>query len=96
LWLSSSLHATLDFTQDAIFGVGTYHLSGVAALGLLSAQLGGPAALTGGAFGIEGSALTLALLLAAALTLLVWAQRHGQLALAAWRRGQPQLQGAMS
>ena len=49
LWFSSSLHATLDFTQDAIFGVGTYHLSGVAAVGLLSAQLSGPAALTGGA-----------------------------------------------
>jgi membrane protease YdiL (CAAX protease family) len=95
LWFSSSLHATLDFTQDAIFGVGTYHLSGVPALGLLSAQLSGQAALTGGAFGIEGSVLTLALLLAAVVALLVWAERHGRLVAPAWRRGQPQLHGAM-
>jgi membrane protease YdiL (CAAX protease family) len=96
LWLSSSLHATLDFTQDAIFGVGTYHVSGVAAVGLLSAQLSGPAALTGGAFGIEGSVLTLALLLATVVALLVWAERHGRVVAPAWRRGQPQLHGAMS
>jgi membrane protease YdiL (CAAX protease family) len=78
LWLSSSLHATLDFTVDAIFGVGAYHLSGVAAVGLLSAQLSGPSVLTGGAFGVEASAVTLGLLLATALLLLVWAERHGR------------------
>jgi membrane protease YdiL (CAAX protease family) len=79
LWLSSSLHATLDFTQDAIFGVGAYHLAGAAAVGVLSARLSGPALLTGGAFGVEASLLTLVLLLAATLALLVWTQRRGRL-----------------
>jgi uncharacterized protein len=86
LWLSSSLHATLDFTQDAIFGVGAYHLSGAAAVGLLSTQLTGPAVLTGGAFGVEASVVTLVLLLAAALSLLVWAERHGRLVPPSWNR----------
>jgi len=86
LWLSTSLHATLDFTQDALFGVGAYHLSGVAAQGLLSAQLTGPAALTGGAGGVEASVLTLVLVLAAAVFLLVGAGQHGQIALPSWRR----------
>jgi uncharacterized protein len=96
LWLPSSLHATLDFSLDAIFGVGAYNLSGVAAVGVLSAQLSGPAVLTGGAFGIEASVLTLVVLLAAALALLGWAERHGRLASPSWRRGQLQLQGATS
>jgi uncharacterized protein len=96
LWLSSSLHATLDFSLDAIFGVGAYTLSGGAAVGLLSAQLSGPAALTGGVFGVEASALTLALIFATALALLVWAERHGQLVPPSWRREQLQRHGTIS
>jgi membrane protease YdiL (CAAX protease family) len=92
LWLSSSLHATLDFTVDAIFGVGAYKLSGVAAVGVLSAQLSGPSVLTGGAFGVEASIVTLGLLLAAALVLLLWAERHGQVVPPSWRHVQPRVE----
>jgi hypothetical protein len=96
LWLSSSLHATLDFTQDAIFGVGAYHLSGAAAVGLISARLSGPSVLSGGVFGVEASVVTLVILLASALLLLVWAQRHGQLVPPLWRSNHLQLQGTIS
>jgi membrane protease YdiL (CAAX protease family) len=96
LWLSSSLHATLDFTLDAIFGVGAYQVSGVAAMGLLSAQLSGPTAVTGGTFGVEASVVTLALIVAVALALLVWVRRHGQLLPPSGRHNQLRLQGTMA
>jgi membrane protease YdiL (CAAX protease family) len=86
LWLSSSVHAALDFTQDALFGVGAYGLAGVAANGLLLAHTTGPVALTGGASGVEASALTLVMLLAAATALLVLARQHGQMTPPSWRR----------
>jgi membrane protease YdiL (CAAX protease family) len=75
LWLSSSVHAALDFTQDALFGVGAYGLAGVAAHGLLVAHTSGPVVLTGGASGVEASVFTLVLLLAAATLFLVRANR---------------------
>lgn len=96
LWLSSSLHAAGDFTQDAIFGVGAYHLSGVAAQGLLRARLTGPAALTGGTFGVESSVLTLVLILAAAVFLLVQARQRGAIVPPSWRQNKSKAQHATS
>jgi uncharacterized protein len=100
LWLSSSVHAAGDLTQDAIFGVGAYHLSshlsGVAAQGLLRARLTGPAALTGGTFGVEASVLTLVLILAAALCLLTWARWRGQIVPPFWRQNKSKVAHATS
>lgn len=70
LWLPSALHASLDFAQDGIFGIGAYRLSAAAAPGIIQAHLSGPAVLTGGTFGAEASLVTMLALLAGAAILL--------------------------
>lgn len=68
LWLAIGIHAAWNFTQTAVFGLS---VSGVPTEpGLLIARLDGPAWLSGGAVGIEGSVVTIALgLIASALML---------------------------
>lgn len=58
LWLPIGLHLAWNFTESGIFGV---PVSGEHVDGLLRAHLSGPAILSGGAFGIEGSLLTVIL-----------------------------------
>ncbi len=65
LWFAWGWHASWDFTQTFIYGVPD---SGVPARGaLLASQLHGPAWLTGGTVGPEGSWFALPTLVALAL-----------------------------
>lgn len=84
LWLCAGMHAAWNFFQDGIFSVA---VSGHAVkTGLLVTERSGPDWLTGGAFGIEGSALALVVLAFAGATMVVLAQRHGRIVRPIWKR----------
>ncbi len=85
LWLPIGLHAAWNFTQGGIFGV-VISGSGVGREGLFTGRLSGPTAISGGAFGAEASVFAVAFCLAAAVLLLLWAHRAGQLRPPRWRR----------
>lgn len=55
LWLPMGIHFAWNFTQSGVFGSA---VSGNPAQGLLRSSLTGPSWLTGGAFGIEASIVT--------------------------------------
>lgn len=68
LWLAIGLHASWNFVQTAVFGL---EVSGVPTEpGLLVAEVSGPAWLTGGNAGIEGSAITVVFGLCLSIALL--------------------------
>jgi membrane protease YdiL (CAAX protease family) len=71
LWLAIGIHFAWDFTQDYVFGL----TNG----GLLKGELSGPALLSGGSNGIEGSILALGLCLIVSAYLLVRAGRRGHI-----------------
>lgn len=74
LWTCIGLHMSWNFLQGTVFGS---PVSGMApASSWLSPQFSGPAWLTGGNFGIEGSVLTVALSLALSLALLAAGRRR--------------------
>lgn len=77
LWLAIGLHIAWNTVQEGIFssavsGTGRQN-------GLLNAQMHGPAWLTGGEMGIEGSLVSVLLGLAAGVVMLVLAARRGRL-----------------
>jgi membrane protease YdiL (CAAX protease family) len=76
LWLAAGLHFAWNFTQGGIFGVA---ISGHQLPGLLDGRLACAPALSGGAFGVEGSALAVAVCLLGGLALLRLAARRGGL-----------------
>jgi len=78
LWLAIGIHFAWDFTQDYVFGL----TNG----GLLRGHLSGPALLSGGINGIEGSILALGLCLAVSAYLLVRAAGKGRMVRPFWRR----------
>lgn len=80
LWLPIGIHFGWDFSQDAIFGVGT------GAKGLVDGDLSGPAWLSGGSAGIEGSVVALVLCAGVGAYLLVRAGRQGNLLAPRWKR----------
>jgi uncharacterized protein len=80
LWLAIGIHFGWDFSQDAIFGVGN------GAKGLVVGDLGGPAWLSGGSAGIEGSVVALLLCTVVGAYLLVRAGRQGDLLAPGWKR----------
>ena len=80
LWLPIGIHFGWDFSQDAIFGVG----KGVK--GVVDGELSGPAWLSGGSAGIEGSVVTLLLCVVVGAYLLVRAGRRGNILAPAWER----------
>jgi membrane protease YdiL (CAAX protease family) len=80
LWLPIGIHFGWDFSQDAIFGVGT------GAKGLVEGDLSGPAWLSGGSAGIEGSVVALVLCAGVGAYLLVRAGRQGNLLAPGWKR----------
>ena len=84
LWLAIGIHFAWDFTQDYVFGL----TNG----GLLRGQLSGPALLSGGSNGIEGSVLALGLCLALSAYLLVRAARKGHIVRPFWRRARKPLE----
>jgi membrane protease YdiL (CAAX protease family) len=73
LWLAIGIHFAWDFAQDYVFGVGR------GADGLVQGQLTGPAFLSGGSAGIEGSILALILCLVVSAYLLVRSTRKGNI-----------------
>lgn len=84
LWLCAALHAGWNFVQDGIFtlAVSGHPVKG----GLLVTELSGPGWLTGGAFGIEGSAVDLVLVVLASAAMIMLARRRGLMVQPAWRR----------
>jgi len=80
LWLPIGIHFGWDFSQDAIFGVGK------GAKGYVEGDLSGPAWLSGGSAGIEGSVVALLLCAGVGAYLLVRAGRQGNLLALGWNR----------
>lgn len=75
LWLACGIHAAWNFTQGWVFSAPVS--GGKAAEGLLITHRSGPEWLTGGGFGLEASAVAMALATSAGLVLLVLAIRRG-------------------
>lgn len=83
LWLCAGLHAASNFFQEGIFAIA---VSGHAVkTGLLLTERSGPDWLTGGAFGIEGSAVDLAVVVLVTVGMLVLAQRGGRWVRPFWK-----------
>lgn len=74
LWLAIGLHFAWNFMQAAIVGGA---LSGSRVHSIVTADLHGPALLSGGAFGIEGSIITTAICALAGLGFFFVAQKRG-------------------
>ena len=86
LWLCAALHAGWNFFQDGIFSLA---VSGhQVKTGLLVTELGGPDWLTGGAYGVEGSAVDLAFVVLASAVMVLLAWRRGRMVQPAWARRQ--------
>ena len=83
LWWTFGIHAAWNFTQTGLFGIAD---SGHPGQGLLHTELVGPAWLTGGAFGIEASAVSVALCAIVAAGFLLHAHRRGRFVPPFWKR----------
>ena len=84
LWLAIGVHAGWNFTQGWIFSVPVS--GGKAPEGLLLVQRHGPDWLTGGAFGLEASAVAMVVATSAGCGLLWLAHRQGRFLKPMWRR----------
>ena len=84
LWLPIGLHAAWNFTQGWVFSVPVS--GGAAPQGLLVTSRTGPDWLTGGAFGLEASAVALVVAMLAGLVMLWVAIRRGRILPPSWRR----------
>jgi membrane protease YdiL (CAAX protease family) len=84
LWLAIGLHFAWNFVSDGVFSLPT---SGHPARGLLQGQLSGPEWLTGGAYGVEASAVTLIVMALATWLLLRSAIHAGHIAAAGRNKG---------
>ncbi len=91
LWLCIGLHFAWNFTQGGIFSAA---VSGGATRGLLQGKLIGPEWLTGGAFGVEASAVAVVVCFSMALLLLFLAERNGNVLPPWWAARHPVRQGA--
>ena len=80
LWICAALHFAWNFVQGGVFSIA---VSGHTGEAWLRGTLSGPAWLSGGAFGAEGSVVSVVLCLAAAGVLLKLAHRRGRLDAAA-------------
>ena len=84
LWLCAALHAGWNFFQEGVFSLA---VSGhEVKTGLFVTELSGPDWLTGGAFGIEGSAVDLVLVTLASGVMVLLAWRRGRIVQPAWKR----------
>lgn len=81
LWLCIGIHFAWNFTQGGIFSAA---VSGGATTGLLQAKLVGAEWLTGGAFGVEASAVALVVCTSVALLLVAAARRKGNVLQPCW------------
>lgn len=87
LWLVFGIHLAWNYLQSGIWGVRT---SGEEFPGLINSEITGPAWLTGGEFGTEGSVITVILCLAAGIILLKMAIGKNQVVKPAWKRKKEQ------
>lgn len=86
LWLCVAIHAGWNFFQDGIFsGAVSGH---TVKDGWLLGEMSGPDWLTGGAFGIEGSAIALLVVLSVTGVLLCRVNRQGRIVRPFWKRTQ--------
>jgi hypothetical protein len=83
LWLPIGIHFAWNFVQGAIFGVA---VSGNEARGLLQSTLNGPALLSGGAFGAEGSIFAVIICLAAGIYFVWKSNKDGKFIKPFWKR----------
>ncbi len=84
LWFPVGLHLTWNFTQGPVFG---FNVSGTDTGGLLRHSLDGPAWLTGGGFGLEGSVFVTALEVVMVIGIQIWAMTRLRAGASAPRRG---------
>jgi uncharacterized protein len=91
LWLCMGIHFAWNFTQGGIFSAA---VSGGATKGLLQAKLLGADWLTGGAFGVEGSAVALVVCASMGLLLVIAARRRGNVVRPFWSASGPGEQAA--
>lgn len=83
LWLAIGVHFGWNFMQAGVFGP---HVSGVPVESLLQAELTGPALVSGGDLGVEGSVFALLICLALSAFFLMQARRQGLIVPPFWRR----------
>lgn len=84
LWLVWGLHAGWNFTQDGILGMPN---SGITRLpSWIEADTGGPAWLSGGDYGLDGSLLALGLTVTLGACFFVLAWRRERIVAPRWRR----------
>jgi len=83
LWLPIGVHLAWNFTQGTIFGV---PVSGGRAQGIVEARLSGPELLSGAAFGLEASVISLVVCTAAGVSFVWLAVRRGELVQPSWVR----------
>lgn len=83
VWFVFGIHFGWNFMQASIFGITT---SGNSFEGLISPAVNGPEWLTGGAFGVEASVITVVIGLIAAFILLKMVVKDGQVVYPAWKR----------
>ncbi len=83
IWFVFGIHLGWNFMQASVFGITT---SGNAFDGLISPDISGPYWLTGGAFGVEASVITVAIGLIAAFILLKMVMKDGQIVFPSWKR----------
>ncbi|WP_018972731.1 CPBP family intramembrane glutamic endopeptidase [Rudaea cellulosilytica] len=83
LWWTAGIHVAWNFTQTGLFGIAD---SGHSGQGLLRTELVGPDWLTGGAFGIEASLVSVVLCVIVAALFLIYAHRRGHFVPPFWKR----------
>lgn len=91
LWLCIGIHFAWNFTQGGIFSAA---VSGGAARGLLQAKLVGAQWLTGGAFGVEASAVAVVVCTSMGIVLVIAAVRRGNVIQPSWSVKGPITQAA--
>lgn len=82
LWLGIGFHIGWNFTQGGLFSV---PVSGHPAKGMVQGVLNGPDWLTGGAFGVEGSALAVLAVIAGSAALLAYVTKE-RIVAPPWKR----------
>ena len=85
LWLAIGIHFGWNFMQAGVFGP---HVSGVPVDSLLQAELTGPALVSGGDLGVEGSVFALLICLGLSAFFLMQARRRRLIVPPFWRRRQ--------
>jgi membrane protease YdiL (CAAX protease family) len=83
IWFPLGIHMGWNYLQSGIFSMPN---SGSAYDGLIKTTVAGPAAMTGGSFGIEASYLAIALCLIAGTALTVAAGKGGQIIAPPWKK----------